>query len=67
MAWHTGTIALAAHRPPNMPLLPELGWLLGDRLLQTCHSYGVALPRSHPTGSGEERNPVRKRLPLAGL
>ena len=29
MAWNTGTIALAAHCPPNMPLLPELGWLLG--------------------------------------
>jgi hypothetical protein len=42
MARHTGTIALAAHWPPNMPLLPELGWLLGGSvatnmpLLRSC-------------------------------
>ena len=29
MAWNTGTIALAAHCPPNMPLQTELGWRPG--------------------------------------
>ena len=42
MDWNTVTIALAAHCPPNMPLLPELGWLLGGSvatnmpLLRSC-------------------------------
>jgi len=29
MGWNTGTIALAAHCPPNMPLPTELGWRPG--------------------------------------
>jgi hypothetical protein len=52
--WNTGTVALAAHCPPNMPLLTELGWRPGSRLLQICHSYGVALPRTYSTGHSEE-------------
>jgi hypothetical protein len=30
----------------------------GSRLLQTCHSYGVALSRSYSTGNSEEPNPA---------
>ena len=34
-----------------------------DWALQTCHSYGVALPRSYSTGNSGERNSVSRRLP----
>jgi len=39
----------------------------GARLLQTCHSYGVALPGSHSTGSSEERIPVSSGFPVSQL
>jgi hypothetical protein len=59
MARSTGITTLAPHCPPNMPLLTELGWCPGV-LLQTCHSYGVALPRSSSTGNSEEPDSVSR-------
>jgi hypothetical protein len=47
MAWSTGTVALAAHCPPNMPLLTELGWRPGVSvatnmpLLRSCFAAAL--------------------------
>ena len=57
MAWNTGTIALAAHCPPNMPLLPELGWRPGVSvtinmpLLRSCSASALF----HRNQRGTER------------
>ena len=60
MAWNTGTIALAAHCPPNMPLLPELGWLLGVSvainmpLLRSCFAQVLFHRKRRGTKSCQE-------------
>ena len=57
---NTGTIALAAHWPPNMPLLPELGWLLGGSiatnmaLLRSCFAPVLFHRKQRGTKSCQE-------------
>ena len=43
----------------------DRAWLAsgGSRLLQTCHSCGVALPRSYSTGNSEEPNSASRPFP----
>jgi hypothetical protein len=44
-----------SHRPPGLFGSPDGAWTVRrSRLLQTCHSYGVASPRSYSTENSEE-------------
>jgi hypothetical protein len=64
MAWNTGTIEFATHWPPNMLLLPELGWRPGGSvatnmpLLRSCFAPALFDRKQQGTKFGQQAIPL---------